>query len=409
MGVQARPPPAAAPGLKCRGPELGQLVGLGMPMSTGRCTQISMNDDSEPSFAARQQEQEQQQQQQHIPRHNANEDGSRRNDNHERSTELNGSAHDDNDDNDDQTSREEKRKLGLKKKLQFMSHLQRNLDMIYFAYLCILYYMECSFLRLFVRIIPHFMFITPKEGPVLLPAERPHVFAILGPNLICILAHIISAPPVAGEATRGYLHGGVIVDFVGQKPPTTRLGPLFFDAVILAIQCLMLAIHTEREKLRKVVNPSLQPLWAGPGQVGQQTGASGSDGVRQPETSQTLDAEERGVNREDEMALGDGEGTETDRLVAESRGGQGQDDEQRLGSNYSPASAGIDLYDVMRSGNASVGSFHPVHAIRTVGNDYQTAAAYTVQSIGFHAAAVAGNRGVRGIAGITNRAARRGI
>ncbi|EAA36213.2 hypothetical protein GE21DRAFT_868 [Neurospora crassa] len=373
-----------------------------------------MNDDSEPSFAARQQEQEQQQQQQqqqqqHIPPHNANEDGSRRNDNHERSTELNGSAHDDNDDDDDQTSREEKRKLGLKKKLQFMSHLQRNLDMIYFAYLCTLYYMECSFLRLFVRIIPHFMFITPKEGPVLLPAERPHVFAILGPNLICILAHIISAPPVAGEATRGYLHGGVIVDFVGQKPPTTRLGPLFFDAVILAIQCLMLAIHTEREKLRKVVNPSLQPLWAGPGQVGQQTGASGSDGVRQPETSQTLDAEERGVNREDEMALGDGEGTETDRLVAESRGGQGQDDEQRLGSNYSPASAGIDLFDVMRSGNASVGSFHPVHAIRTVGNDYQTAAAYTVQSIGFHAAAVAGNRGVRGIAGITNRAARRGI
>ncbi|KHE90124.1 hypothetical protein GE21DRAFT_1278021 [Neurospora crassa] len=54
MGVQARPPPPAASGLKCvdsgerkprhrpkpgrqRGPELSQLVGLGMPMSTGRC------------------------------------------------------------------------------------------------------------------------------------------------------------------------------------------------------------------------------------------------------------------------------------------------------------------------------------------------------------------------------------
>lgn len=366
-----------------------------------------MNDDSEPSFAARQQ-----QQRTISPSGRDDSDGrSRRNPTtDEQFTELNdsgGGAQDGGD--DDQTSRQEKRKAGLKKKLQFMSHLQRNLDLIFFAYLCTLYYMECSFLRLFVRIIPHFMFITPKEGPVLLPAERPHVFAILGPNLVCILAHIISALPTAGEATRGYLHGGVIVDFVGQKPPTTRLCPLFFDVVILAVQCLMLAIHTEREKLRKVVNPSLQPLWPGPGQAGLQPGSLGSDGVRQPEATQTLDAEERGVNREDEIVLGDGNETARDPLVAERRGGQDQDDdEQRLGSNYSPASAGINLFDVMRSGNASVGSFHPIHAIRTVGNDYQTAAAYTVQSIGFHAAAVAGRRGVRGIAGIANRAATRG-
>ncbi|KAK3949752.1 hypothetical protein QBC32DRAFT_348310 [Pseudoneurospora amorphoporcata] len=351
-----------------------------------------MNDDSEPSFTARQQ--------QRIPPHSSDGGSSRRNPVDEQSPELNSSAQDD----DDQMSRQERRKAGLKKKLQFMSHLQGNLDMIFFAYLCTLYYMECSFLRLFVRIIPHFMFITPKEGPVLLPAERPHVFAILGPNLVCILAHIISALPTAGEATRGYLHGGVIVDFVGQKPPTTRLCLLFFDAMILAVQCLMLAIHTERENLRKVVNPSLQPLWSGPGQAGQQAGTPGT----QPEAIQTLDAEERGVNREDEIALGDGDGNERDLPVGENRGGQEQDDERRLGANYSPASAGIDLFDVMRSGNASVGSFHPIHAIRTVGNDYQTAAAYTVQSLGFHAAVVAGNRGVRGIAGIANRAAGRG-
>ncbi|CCC04965.1 hypothetical protein SMACR_04332 [Sordaria macrospora] len=353
-----------------------------------------MNDDSEPSFAARQQ--------QRIPPHNSDGESSRRNPIDEQSPELNSSGRDDGD--DDQTSRQERRKAGLKKKLQFMSHLQRNLDMIFFAYLCTLYYMECSFLRLFVRIIPHFMFITPKEGPVLLPAERPHVFAILGPNLVCILAHIISALPTAGEATRGYLHGGVIVDFVGQKPPATRLCLLFFDAMILAVQCLMLAIHTEREKLRKIVNPSLQPLWPGPGQAGQQAGTPGT----QPEATQTLDAEERGVNREDEIAIGDGDGNERGPLVGNNRGGEEQDDEQRLGANYSPASAGIDLFDVMRSGNASVGSFHPIHAVRTVGNDYQTAAAYSLQSFGYHAATVAGNRGVRGIARIASRAAGRG-
>ncbi|KAK3396474.1 hypothetical protein B0T20DRAFT_272599 [Sordaria brevicollis] len=380
-----------------------------------------MNDDSEPSsFAARQQQQ--QQQRTNPPPFNRNNDDGRSRRNHttdeQQPTELNstnsGGSGAQAGDDDDQTSRQERRKAGLKKKLHFMSNLQRNLDMIFFAYLCTLYYMECSFLRLFVRIIPHFMFLTPKEGPVLLPAERPHVFAIFGPNLVCILAHLISALPTAGEATRGYLHGGVIVDFIGQKPPTTRLCPLFFDVVILAVQCLMLAIHTEREKLRKIVNPSLQPLWPGPGgQAGQQqqTGAVGGDGAAsQPEGTQTLDAEERGVNREDEIAMGDGNDTERHPLVGGSRSGDQErdDDEQRLGFNYSPASAGIDLFDVMRSGNASVGSFHPIHAMRTVGNDYQTAAAYTVQSIGFHAAAVAGRRGVRGIAGIANRAARQG-
>jgi hypothetical protein len=34
------------------------------------------------------------------------------------------------------------RKLGLGKKLQFMTHLMRSLDMIVFAEICTLYYME---------------------------------------------------------------------------------------------------------------------------------------------------------------------------------------------------------------------------------------------------------------------------
>lgn len=35
-----------------------------------------------------------------------------------------------------------KRKAGLAKKLQFMTHLMRNLDMLVFAEICTLYYME---------------------------------------------------------------------------------------------------------------------------------------------------------------------------------------------------------------------------------------------------------------------------
>lgn len=38
--------------------------------------------------------------------------------------------------------RQEKRREGLAKKLELVSHLQKSLDMIVFVYICTLYYME---------------------------------------------------------------------------------------------------------------------------------------------------------------------------------------------------------------------------------------------------------------------------
>lgn len=38
--------------------------------------------------------------------------------------------------------RQEKRRAGLAKKLELISHLQRSLDMMVFVYICTLYYME---------------------------------------------------------------------------------------------------------------------------------------------------------------------------------------------------------------------------------------------------------------------------
>ena len=89
-----------------------------------------MNDDPEPSSAARQQ--------QRNPPHEPPHDSSQRNPLDGQPPELNSNARDD----DGRASRREMRKAGLKKKLQSMSHLQRSLDMLFFAYLCTLYYME---------------------------------------------------------------------------------------------------------------------------------------------------------------------------------------------------------------------------------------------------------------------------
>lgn len=287
-----------------------------------------------------------------------------------------------------ETARQQKRRAGLVRKLQSITHLQKSLDMTVVAYICMLYYMECSFARLLMRILPHYAIITPKDGPFLLPTNRLHVFAIFVPNILAVLFHSFISLPQAGESARGYLHGGVVIDFVGQKPPTWRLGLLSFDLIIFAVQCLMLAVHQEREKLRKTITPSLQTI---PG--------TQADTTTTPETTQDHDAEERGVLREDTaVAAGDGD-IELQPLVGaeernEGTGGSGSD--ERMTASYSRATA--DLEDVMWSGSAVLSSFHVVHAVRTVGSDIRPSAGYSLQSLGYTAslaAAIAADRRAR--------------
>jgi hypothetical protein len=245
---------------------------------------------------------------------------------------------------------------------------------------------RCSFVRFLLRLLPHYSFLTPKDG-VHLPAEQPHIYTIFVPSVLCIFAHTFFSLPEAGEATRGYLHGGVIIDFIGQKPPTSKLAFLLFDLVILGTQCLMLAVHQEREKLKKAVAPALQTLSPSGDQTEQ--GAA-------VETTQDHDAEERGVLR-DEAYVGGAEGIELQPLSGSGsarEGGIPGDDEQG-GSTFASATASADTLDIIRSGNAVLANFHVIHAVRTIGNGAQTAAAgYSLRALGFNArlAALAAER-----------------
>ncbi|KAK3311260.1 uncharacterized protein B0T15DRAFT_68071 [Chaetomium strumarium] len=322
-----------------------------------------MNDDPGPSSAARQ-----------LPprsdgEHGVGEHGMRA-----------GRGSDDQTQNRSASQKQEKQREGLAKKLEFISHLQKSLDMIVFAYICTLYYMECSFFRFVLRLLPHYSFLTPKDG-LLLPAEHPHIYTIFVPSVLCMLAHILFALPEAGEATRGYLHGGVIIDFVGQKPPTTKLAFLFLDLVILGAQCLMLAVHQERERLKKIVVPSLRTLHFSGGQTGQ--------AVTQ-ESTQDHDAEERGVLRDENVEVHSAQDAE-----------RNPTDGERTGDTYSSAVANADMVDILRSGNAVLSNFHVIHAVRSVGGGAQSAAAYSLRSLGYSAtlAALAAERRSRLIRG----------
>lgn len=287
---------------------------------------------------------------------------------------------------------QEKQREGLAKKHEFMMQLSRSLDDLVFAYACTLYYMEVSLFRFMLRMVPHFLFLHPKPD-LLFPAQRPHLFAIFLPTVLCVLAHVFFALPEAGEATRGYLHGGVIIDFVGQKPPASKLAFLFFDLVTLFLQCLMLSVHQERERLKKTLFPSLPTFSPTDGQV---TGTSPNAAeTTTGETTQDHDAEERGVRRDQTFDV-DNEGTELQPRNGRSSA-ENEEEAQRTTGPYAAITTTVDMLDMMRSGNAVLHNFRLVHTIRSVGNSIQNTPAYSLRSFGYNAtlAALAAERSSR--------------
>jgi hypothetical protein len=184
--------------------------------------------------------------------------------------------------------------------------------------------------------------------------------------------HLVTSLPTAGETTRGFMHGGIIIDFIGQKAPTSRLSLLLIDTVILAIQCLMLAVHQEREGLRKLVYPATRSV-----------AVPGGGNILGVAAGQDHDAEERGVLRD---ATGTAASTEeTDEIEMRTLTDDGQEGTRLLEGSSIRRAAHVDLTGLLRSGNAVLADFHVVHTIRTVGNDYERAAAYSLQTIGYTA------------------------
>lgn len=108
-----------------------------------------------------------------------------------------------------------------------------------------------------------------------------------------MIFHAFFIRPEAGEETRGYLHGGLFIDFIGQKPaPVFRL--LSFDVLIFLVDFVMLALIIERVKTAGPKDPTTS-------NITQRTTDAGTTSPDQPQADgQDHDAEERGVMRDTE-------------------------------------------------------------------------------------------------------------
>lgn len=276
----------------------------------------------------------------------------------------------------------------MAQKLRFLNHLVYTLDTLVHAELCVLYYMDCSFFRLAIRWVAQSLFISPRSEESFLNVPNYHVSAIIVPNFLCIFLHLVTSLPFAGEASRGYLHGGVLIDFIGQKAPTSRLSLLLLDFMIFGLQCLMVAVNMEKERIRKVVKPP---------RVVSVTAAT--DSTDAPLTTQDHDSEERGILR-DAPTLDESDGIElrplrSDRPDNEERANLLESNSTEVGREYDG------LLDVLRSGNAILSTFNVRQALRDTwnnrGNTPESAAAYAIQNVGYNAtlAALAAQRRAR--------------
>lgn len=256
-----------------------------------------------------------------------------------------------------------------------------------------------------MRSLVQYMYLTPKPEDFLklMPAPRPQIYTVFATNIICMLLHLLLALPEASETMRGYLHGGVIIDFVGQKAPTSRVGLLVLDCLVLMLQCVMCAVWLEKDRLKKI-EVTLRSVAAG----GVPKTNANMPAPRAPPavvgdaaSTQDLDAEERGVLRDDPLGEDASRDIELQPLVTErpppavaesSSTGQLEARYQRILRSLGGSDSreeGADrpsLLDVLMSGNGLLANFHVVHSLRTLAtesNGASNVAGYPLRLTGY--------------------------
>lgn len=98
---------------------------------------------------------------------------------------------------------------------------------------------SCSFIHFALRCFAQYGALTPK--PEAWRQVQHPLGLLVGTNLFCLVMHIwLSRPTATSLGTGGYLHGSLLIDFVGQKGPTSKALLVLLDLLVLVLQMLCL-------------------------------------------------------------------------------------------------------------------------------------------------------------------------
>ncbi|KAK7544436.1 uncharacterized protein J3D65DRAFT_19996 [Phyllosticta citribraziliensis] len=237
---------------------------------------------------------------------------------------------------------EQKKKIKTKR-IAYLDDLLRSLDILIYTEISAVYYLDCSFLRFFLRAFIQLLWLTPK--PEILPdmpTNRPYIYPICGTNLICLLAHLWFTAPSAGEATRGYLHGGLLIDWIGQHGQASKSHLILLDFVVFGLQLIMLSATLKMQKVKKK-GELVRTSTAGTTQADAEPSS--------PSAGQDVDSEERGVLRRSSTA------SNLQDLVPNER-------DQLQGDEEPPGTDPQTILDTLSSGQALVAELFVADTVR---------------------------------------------
>jgi hypothetical protein len=170
---------------------------------------------------------------------------------------------------------------------------------------------------------------------------------------------------------RGYMHGGIFIDFVGEKGPIPKTRLVLFDILTVLLQVVMLGVLIESQTLR---TPSSSP-------------SATTETAAQTGTAQDHDSEERGLHRADttpiishyDGAADDIELQPLHRSGTGRTGGEedGERDELLAEPSNTRNSADSHPLDSFYTGGVVIADLHLTDTIRNQWWQYQTAATST--------------------------------
>lgn len=190
-----------------------------------------------------------------------------------------------------------------------------------------------SFFSLLLRSIFHLILLTPKRPfPPFPPSSpKPSLLIILLTNLFPLLIHIFTSPPEGTEATRGYLHGGIVIDFVGYKGPASKVRLVGIDLLLVGLQVVMMGLVVRRRGMEIISRRN-----GGDGDYGVGSSAQQRQGQQgRPRRARDTDEEERG-----DVSLSSSETEEEE---------QERDESQATASSSAYTSARADYYTTTNS------------------------------------------------------------
>jgi len=183
---------------------------------------------------------------------------------------------------------------------------------------------------------------------------------------------------------RGYLHGGVILDLIGQKGPTSRIHLVILDVLVWVLQCIMLTVILEKERIGKAVAKLKEGVRIEAVTMETETTA-------QSRTIQDVDAEEQGILRHGMTESGDVELDELGRSNSNASAGLNEEHEHLLAGSRSvnmgvgDNDAESHPLDVFYSRKIKIATFHVLPSLRSQWQDYGNTSGSALQTVGFSA------------------------